>query len=97
MTFLTTLSLGSIHRDRFEYETGSSAFSFKNGKFYTYNVVIAYYEAYILYINPISRKFGGCYYSHTTSKHLSKLVSLCEKFDMDYEMVKSEDYIEEKK
>ena len=96
MTFLSTFALGWLHKDRFEYETGSNSFSFKNGKFYSYNIVMAYIIGEILYINPLSRKYG-IVYSNTTSRQLRTLIETAEKYDVNYEIVSVDDYIEEVK
>lgn len=87
LNFLSIFSLGVLHNDKIECDFFNRSFSFKNSKFYSYNLCIAFFEDNTLNIYKYSRKYGGTPVSHTTSKHLSNLVNLCNKFNINYNLV----------
>ena len=93
--FLSIFSLGLIHKNNINGKYDSNNFCFINGKFYSFDLCISYFEEEILYIYRMTAELGNLY-CNTTSRHINKILELCKKYDVNYELVELENTIYEK-
>jgi hypothetical protein len=85
--FLSLFAIAYLNNDKIPCNIRGNSVSFKNSKFYSYNLQIAFYEDLKLNIYKYSKKTGGVSVSVTTSKHITNLINFCEMYNIKYELL----------
>jgi len=86
LNFENIFLVGCMYKNTVKGRIGRESLFFNNGIFYCYDREVAYIENDVVFIYPLSAKYGN-FIGNCYSKTFNKLVSICKEFEIENQII----------